>query len=144
MKALVSWTYHVKHTDLEKEINDIYGMEFDFRRATGFAHPDCPEYIVTGLLIASDSVRAQIKRIRAGKWYSNVGFLLNLLCAEGHLRKGKYVIKVQPEMDRKQIYLDLIASHGVHSEICSDYRLKHTELKGWFEMIRKKLEMLHV
>lgn len=115
-------TYFVNQTDLESFLNEKYRMEFDFIRATGRAYPDCVEYIVNGKLSDTECVRKRIARARKGQWSQDVSFLLNLLCSDGHIPVGKYVVRVEKVKEYKDWYMKLIEKYGLDFEELSQFR----------------------
>ena len=138
-------TYKVKHLDLEEFIHAKYGMEFDYIKATGRAYPDCVEYLVSGKLIDTESVRNQIAKVRQGRWVPNVALLLNLLCFDEHIRPGKYVVVVQRITDLQDWYLKLLENYGVDSEECRHFRDQYhkTQIRSWFERVDRNVRRFY-
>ena len=135
MKPKAITTYKVTHTNLERFLNKKYGIEFDFKKATGRAYPDCVEYVVTGKLSDPLGVRHQIARARKGRCSRNAAILLNLLCADGFIPAGKYVVKVERVIDYQGWYLKLLEQYGVDSPECLEFQNTHSQVKPWCEMV---------
>ena len=51
-----------------------------------------PEFIVTGILPDTPNIWQQVDSIRRGQRERNLGLILNLLCKDGFIPVGKYVI----------------------------------------------------
>ncbi len=74
---------------------------YDVLFALGLTHGMFPEFIVTGRMPPAWNVAEQADDIRRGRPTRNLGLILNVLCADGFIGKGKYILdtskRLQPE-----------------------------------------------
>ena len=85
--------FRVHYRRLEEYLAKVYRMDgFDFLRATGAGPGLVPEYAVSPALPSAHDAARQADSIRAGRRTQNVGLILNVLCIDGYIPPGKYVI----------------------------------------------------
>ena len=56
-----------------------------------------PEYAVSPVLPPALDAARQAEAIRAGRRTQNVSLILNVLCIDGYIPAGKYIIDTRPE-----------------------------------------------
>ena len=97
LRMQVTPTCRVHYQDLEAYLAKVYRMlDYSVRQATGAQADMTPEFIVTGRL--PPILNQQVDNIRRGrKTHRNLGLILDVLCVDGFIRKGKYVIDMTEE-----------------------------------------------
>jgi hypothetical protein len=127
--------YRVRSEAISKYLALVYKMrDFDFCRATGCVPGIVPEYRVTGELPPSWDSPRKAERIRNGQRTSDVALILNVLCLDGFIPAGLYVIDTKPETPRIDIYRVLLKKHRdpSHAE-CTAFRDKHKNEPDFME-----------
>ena len=90
--------FRVHYRRLEEYLAKVYRMEgFDFMVASGAVPGLVPEYMVSPTLPPSEDARRRADAIRAGRRNRNVALILNVLCLDGFIPPGKYIIDTRPE-----------------------------------------------
>ena len=90
--------FRVHYRRLEEYLAKVYRMEdFDFLLASGAAPGLVPEYAVSAALPPSEDARRRADAIRAGRRTRDVALILNVLCLDGCIPAGKYIIDTRPE-----------------------------------------------
>jgi hypothetical protein len=90
--------FRVRYRRLEEYLVNVYGMEgFDFLLASGAIPGLVPEYAVRPTLPPSEDARRRADAIRAGRRTRDVFLILNVLCLDGFIPAGKYIIDTRPE-----------------------------------------------
>lgn len=90
--------FRVHYRRLEEYLANVYRMVgFDFLRATGAGPGLVPEYAVGPALPPALDAAHQAEAIRAGRRTQNVSLILNVLCIDGYIPPGKYIIDTRPE-----------------------------------------------
>ncbi len=111
--------FRVNHRDLEIYLRLVYKMEdYSVINATGSQGGLTPEYLVDGSLPPAANIRQLVDNIQRGRRTRNLGLILNLLCQDGFIPPGKYVIdttKVQTPIER---YTEILNS----TQDCFDRR----------------------
>jgi hypothetical protein len=101
--------YRVKQRHLEAYLARVYRMEkFDFLIASGATPGMCPEYRVSPTLPPAWESRQEADRIRHGRHVRNMPFILNVLCLDGYIPAGVYIIDTHPEPAPGQVYRALL------------------------------------
>jgi hypothetical protein len=120
----VTCEYRVRYEDLEAYLAEVYRMEIEVLKITGAGM--CPEFIVTGALPPASNARQQADNIRRGRRTKNLQLILNVLCLDGFIPTGKYIIDTRPGPPPVSVYTDLLNEHGDpdHPE-CVAFREKH-------------------
>lgn len=88
--------YLVDHLDLEKFVDTVYGLDYSFCDVEDVHIEDDYGYIITGK-VDEDDDEEDIKLIVGGKrvpLYRNL-LLLDLLCRDGYISPGNYLIQVK-------------------------------------------------
>jgi hypothetical protein len=70
---------------------------FNFLLASGTVPGLVPEYAVSPTLPPSEDARRRADAIRAGRRTRDVALILNVLCLDGYIPAGKYIIDTRPE-----------------------------------------------
>jgi len=90
--------FRVHYRRLEEYLAAVYRMEgFDFLLASGAVPGLVPEYAVSPTLPLSEDARRRADAIRAGRRTRDVALILNVLCLDGYIPAGKYIIDTRPE-----------------------------------------------
>jgi hypothetical protein len=101
--------FRVHYRRLEEYLAKVYRTEgFDFLLASGAAPGLVPEYAVSPTLPPSEDARKRADAIRAGRRTQNVGLILNVLCIDGFIPAGTYIIDTRPETPPIERYKALL------------------------------------
>jgi len=116
--------FRVHYRRLEEYLAKVYRMVgFDFLRATGAGPGLVPEYAVSPVLPPALDAARQAEAIRAGRRTQNVSLILNVLCIDGYIPPGKYIIDTRPETPPIEKYKVLLRQTGTpESKECSAFR----------------------
>ena len=99
--------HRVHYRALEAYLARVYRLTgFNILKAAGATHGLYPEYLVQGVI--PRDLQAQAGRIRTGAHYSNLSLILTVLCADGHIPAGRYVIDTQREPEPLEVYKTLL------------------------------------
>ena len=91
--------------DLEAYIMKVFKIKnYDVRNATGARGAMTPEFAVTGILPPANNIEQQVFDIRQGFSTRNLGLILNILCLDGFIQAGIYVIDMTGEGDPVEEY----------------------------------------
>lgn len=125
--------YRVHYTDLETYLGAVYRMrDFQFFKATGFAPGLVPEYTVTGVLPPSWESQNKAERIRNGQRTSDLLLILNVLCLDGFIPAGKYLIDTKVKTPPLEVYRALLETHrNPRANECVQFREKHRNDKDF-------------
>jgi hypothetical protein len=112
--------FRVKMGDLEDYLYEVYRMgSFDFLLAAGLSPGECPEYIVQAALPDSITCTRQAQDIRSGRRTKNLPLILNVLCLDGFIPAGKYIIDTHPRPRAIDVYTSMIKARlAVHDLDC--------------------------
>ncbi len=89
----VAQVCRVHYLDLQAYLSTVYKMRgYKIFFALGITPGMYPEFIVTGKMPPVANIGQQIDDIRRGRLTKNLGLILNVLCADGFIGKGKYII----------------------------------------------------
>jgi len=101
--------FRVKSADLEDYLHEVFRTrDFKFLFAAGVAQGECPEYVVQPALPASHAYVHQANDIRAGRRSRNVALILNVLCLDGFIPAGKYIIDTHPQPRAIDVYTSMV------------------------------------
>ena len=101
--------YRVKQRHLEVYLATVYRMDdFDFLMAAGATPGMCVEYLVNPALPPARNAAEDADRIRRGHRTRNVGPILNVLCIDGYIPAGKYIIDTHKRPDPTNVYHSLL------------------------------------
>ena len=113
LRMLMTCEYRVHYLDLQAYLAKVYQMEeYDVLLTTGAVHGDFPTYAVTGTPPDASNARQQMDNIRRGRRTRNLGLILNVLCLDGFIPKGKYVIDTRKPPVPSVVYTALLHKHG--------------------------------
>ncbi len=108
----VTYLCRVHYLDLQAYLAKVYRMgDYDILRATGVTAGVCPEFIVTGNLPPATNISQQVDNIRRGRKTRSLDLILNVLCADGFIPRGKYVIDTTALPDPVSVYTQLLNEH---------------------------------
>jgi hypothetical protein len=111
--------YRVKVRDLEAYLGKVYRMfDFDFLTVVGVAQGESVEYKVQAALPCSITCARQAQAIRRGHKSGNVPLILNVLCLDGYIPVGTYIIDTRAEAGAIDVYTSMMKTHlnGAHPE----------------------------
>jgi hypothetical protein len=130
---------------LEAYLAKVYRMrEYDARLASGAAGDMAPEYTVTGTLPPAVNMAQQTDNIRRGRRTRDLGLILNVLCIDGFIPVGEYVIDISEDLQPIQHYAELLnASHDPSSTGCMDLKKKHRGDREFVQRV-KMLDQLMI
>ena len=101
--------YRVKQRHLEAYLAKVYHMEgWDFLLASGATPGLCVEYQVSPAIPPASNFRYDADHIRRGQRSRNVPLILNVLCLDGYIPAGTYIIDTHPEPPPSQVYRALL------------------------------------
>ncbi len=128
--------FRVHYRRLEEYLAKVYRMEgFDFLRASGAVPGLVPEYVVSTTLPPSEDGRRRADAIRAGRRTRDVPLILNVLCLDGFIPAGKYIIDTKPEQSPINQYRTLLRRTGTpESEECRAFRRAHQGNKTFIRL----------
>lgn len=99
--------HRVHYRALEEFLARVYRLTgFSVLKAAGAVHGLYPEYLVQGVIPLS--LRGRAGRIRTGARCDDLGLILTVLCADGHIPAGQYVIDTQREPEPLEVYKTLL------------------------------------
>ena len=117
--------FRVHYRRLEEYLVKVYRMEgFDFLRATG-AGPGAGAQSTPSSPALPPAVNAarQADAILRGRRTQNVSLILNVLCIDGYIPPGKYIIDTRPEPSPIEQYRALLRQTGTpESRECIAFR----------------------
>ncbi len=123
----VSYLFRVHYLDLQAYLIKVYRMvDYDILRATRITLGIYPEYIVTGKMPQAANIGQQADSIRRGRRTRNLDLILCVLCADGFIPQGKYVIDTTVKPNPIIKYTNLLHQHQDpnHGE-CVAFRQAH-------------------
>lgn len=121
--------YRVHYTVLEEYLARVYNMRgFDFCLATGAAPGLVPEYRVSAILPNGWNAPEQADRIRCGQRTKNVALILNVLCIDGFIPPGLYIIDTRQQTPVIDVYRTLLEeTRDPLDPRCIEYRNRHRD-----------------
>jgi hypothetical protein len=128
--------YRVKQRHLEAYLAKVYRMDdFDFLVAAGATPGMCSEYLVRPVLPPACTALQEADRIRHGHRSRNVALILNVLCADGFIPAGRYIIDTHSEPPPAQVYRALLMKTGNprHPE-CVAFRREHRSNRAFTQL----------
>ena len=119
--------YRVKQRHLEVYVATVYRMDdFDFLMAAGATPGMCVEYLVNPALPPARNAAEDADRIRRGHRTRNVGLILNVLCIDGYIPAGKYIIDTHADPPPAQVYRALlIETNDPNDPQCLAFKREH-------------------
>jgi hypothetical protein len=128
--------FRVRYYDLEAYLARVYGMDgFDFLLATAAVAGLCPEYIVQNALPPAQDALERANRIRAGQWTKNVNLILNVLCIDGFIPAGHYIIDTHKQPDPIDAYKALLhrTLDPLHPD-CIQFKSRHRNNRNFRQL----------
>jgi hypothetical protein len=122
----VTMCCRVHYMDLQAYLAKVYRMQgYDILKATGATNGMFPEYLVTGRMPDARNIGQQVDNIRRGRRTRQLALILDVLCRDGFIPPGKYVIDTTLPPDPYLVYTKLIGEHQDpnHPE-CVEFREK--------------------
>ena len=105
--------FRVRRQHLEEYLMRVYRMEdFDFLVAAGCTPGAILEYAVQAAIPPSPDAARQADNIRRGQRIRNVPLILNVLCLDGYIPAGRYIIDTRPEVPVINQYRALLQQTG--------------------------------
>ena len=102
-------TCRVHFKTLEAYLWTIFKIPgYDVRRSTGARADMTPEFVVTGSLPMTGNMWQRIDSIRRGRRERNLGLILDVLCHDGFIPAGKYVIDMTQGPDPIEAYREAL------------------------------------
>lgn len=93
LEMLVTRHFRVHFRTLEAYLATVLKMrDYDIRLATGAKCGMTPEFVVTGILPPANTMGQQVFDIRQGRKTRRLGLILDLLCSDGFIPVGIYII----------------------------------------------------
>jgi len=119
--------FRVHYQDLEDYLCRVFHWDsFDFLMAAGTAAGMSSEYNVSPTVPGSHDAPRRADAIRGGRRTREVPLILTVLCADGYIPAGRYIVdtraKTAPIEQYKQI---LRATGNPESEECRAFRAAH-------------------
>jgi len=127
LRMQITYECRVHHQDLEAFLAQVYGtVGYDVLRATGVSRGMIPEFIVTGTLPPATNIEQQADAIRRGRRTQNLHLVLNVLCQDGFIPAGKYVIDTTKRESPIVVYTRLLnTTHDPNHPRCLAFKRKH-------------------
>jgi len=119
--------FRVHYRQLEEYLFQVYRMhEFDFILASGAIAGMVPEYNISPNLPAALTAVDHADAIRAGRRTRNVQLILTVLCHDGYIPAGRYIIDTRPEISPAEQYRGLLQKTGTpDAPECIAFRRTH-------------------
>ncbi|MFZ5833154.1 MAG: hypothetical protein ACOY3P_23960 [Planctomycetota bacterium] len=106
--------------------------EFDFLMASGAAPGLVPEYNISPDLPPSGDASQRADALRSGRRTRDVSLILTVLCRDGYIPAGKYIVDTRPLTPPIEKYKALLRQTGTpESKECRDFRAAHRHDKGF-------------
>lgn len=131
----VTKTYRVHYLDLQLYLWTVYRLkDYDVLRASGITQGLFPEYWVSSKMPETRNLVQQVDNVRRGRRIRNIHLILCMLCLDGFIPSGLYVIDTRPPVDPYIEYSKMLENRQDpdHPE-CVDFK----NLQGDVEFERK-------
>lgn len=125
--------FRVHYRRLEEYLHQVYRMDgFNFLVASGASAGMVPEYNVGPDLPAALTAADRAAAIRAGRRTRDVQLVLTVLCHDGYIPAGRYIIDTRPETPPIEQYRVLLQKTGTpDSPECVAFRRAHLKDKAF-------------
>lgn len=101
--------YIVYYRDLEAYLQTVFKMdEYSIRSETGARGDMTPEIDVTGHLPSIPNICQLVDNIRRGHRTRNLGLILDILCQDGFIPAGKYIINMVKMLNPIERYTEAL------------------------------------
>ena len=119
--------FRVHYQALEEYVARVYHMmEYNFIWATGAIAGMTPEYVVGTQLPPAHDANQRAADIRLGHRTQNVGLILTVLCIDGFIPAGTYIIDTRTPTPPIDVYRALLEeTRDVCDPQCIAYRSRH-------------------
>jgi hypothetical protein len=123
--------FRVRLRHLEDFLRKVYRLEgFDFLAATGGVAGATYEYSVQAALPPGPNALRRADAIRRGQRTQNVPLILNVLCLDGYVPAGRYLIDTRPEASAIHQYRNLLQATGDPlAAVCLAFKEAHRREK---------------
>ena len=116
---------------------------YDVRNATGARGAMTPEFAVTGVLPPANNMPQQVYDIRCGFGTRNLGLILDILCLDGFIQPGIYVIDMTEEGNPIEEYRKVLNdSHDLLDPRCLKIKEKNRGDKNFAKRVKTLDEQL--
>jgi hypothetical protein len=116
--------------------------DYDVRLATGARGGMIPEFSVTGELPPASNMGQQADNIRRGRRTRDLGLILNVLCVDGFIPVGTYIIDTTEDLAPINAYVELLNhNHNPLDPACIAMKEKHRHNKDFMKRA-KAIELL--
>lgn len=138
LEMKVTPTCRVKSRDLEHYIQKVFNIKgFDIAKATGARSDMAPEFLVTGVLSLANNIRQQVENIRRGRETHRLGLILDILCMDGFIQKGIYVIEIERRESPIEAYMRVLnETHDKDDQRCRELKRVHARDKEFRERVK--------
>ena len=128
--------YRVKQRHLEAYLAKVYRMDgFDFLLGGRGHAGNVPGVPGQPGPAAGFSARQEADRIRRGHRTRNVGLILNVLCLDGYIPAGSYIIDTHPEPPPGQVYRALLIETGdPNHPRCVAFKREHRSNRAFTQL----------
>jgi hypothetical protein len=119
--------FRVHYRKLEDYFCRVFRWDrFDFLMASGATPGLVPEYNVGPDLPLTSDARQQADALRNGRRTRNIPLILTVLCRDGYIPAGKYLVDTHPLTPPIERYKALLRQTGTpESKECRDFRAAH-------------------
>ncbi len=100
--------YRVHYEDLQDYLLTVFKMDCDVMFIQGITHGMCPEFYVTGEMPAAWNAQQQSDDIRRGRTCRSLSLILNVLCHDGFIPQGKYILNTRERQKPIHRYRELL------------------------------------
>lgn len=128
--------YRVRQRHLEAYFVKVFHLErFDFLWATGATPGLCPEYQVEPTLPDTWNANEEANHIRRGQRTNKVALMLNILCLDGYIPAGKYIIDTHPEPPPAEVYRNMLGkTEDPNHPACVAFRREHHHNRAFTQL----------
>jgi len=138
LKMTITPHCRVHYRDLERYIGLVFKIKnYDVRQATGARGAMTPEFAVTGVLPPANNISQQVFDIRRGFGTRKLGLILDVLCMDGFINPGIYVIDMaKDEMPIEEYRKALNESHDLLDPRCLKIKEANRGNKDFARQVR--------
>jgi len=128
--------FRVHYRRLEDYLCRVFRFDgFDFLRASGAVPGLVPEYQIGPDLPPSSDAARRADSIRSGRRTQDVSLILTVLCRDGYIPAGRYIIDTRPLTPPIEKYKTLLRQTGTpESKECRDFRAAHRHDKSFMRL----------
>lgn len=124
----------VHFEDLQEYLLKVFKMDIDIMQVLGLTHGMFPEYTVTGQMPQASNARQQADNVRRGMRCRNLSLILNVLCCDGFIPAGRYILDTTAGVSLIDQYRELVqrTEDPLHTE-CVKFKSKHRKDRVFME-----------